>query len=168
MNPARIVPTLVDGGAQLTQSLAIMEYLDEAYPDTHKLLAGDAITRAHIRALALTVAADISPLGNLKVRKYLEGPLGHSEETVAEFIRHWIHDGFTALETMLATSPRTGTFCVGETPTMADCCLVPQLFGARRWKLDMAPFPTITRIAAACEALPAFIAAQPSQQADAK
>lgn len=161
------VPTLIDHGQHLSQSLAIMEYLDEAYPNTHKLLPGDAIARAHIRALSLWVAADISPLGNLKVRKYLQGELAQSEEATVAFIKHWIKEGFDTLEQILATSPRTGKFCVGGTPTMADCCLVPQVFGARRWKLEMSAYPTINRIVEACEALPAFIAAHPLQQADA-
>jgi len=163
----RNVPTLVDGGQHLSQSLAIMEYLDEAYPETHPLLPGDAFTRAHIRALCLWIAADISPLGNLKVRKHLTGAMGHSEEEGVAFINHWIAEGFEALERMLATSPHTGIFCVGDTPTMADCCLVPQVFTAKRWKLDLAPYPTLMRIYEACEAHPAFIAAHPSRQPDA-
>jgi maleylacetoacetate isomerase len=168
LNPARIVPTLIDGKATLSQSLAIMEYLDEAYPNTYELLPGDAVARAHIRGLSLAIAADISPLGNLKVRKYLQNELSQSEETTIEFIKHWIKEGFDVLETILAASPLTGKFCVGDTPTMADCCLIPQLFGARRWKLDLASYPAILRIEKACEALPAFAAAHPSQQADAK
>ncbi len=163
----RNVPTLVDAGHRISQSLAIMEYLDEAYPNTHKLLPGDALDRAHIRALSLWVAADISPLGNLKVRKYLQGEMAQSEEAAVAFIKHWIKEGFDTLEQILATSPYTGKFCVGDVPTMADCCLVPQMFGARRWKLDLAPYPTINRIVEACEALPAFVAAHPLQQADA-
>lgn len=168
INPAHAVPTLVDDGAYLTQSLAIMEYLDEAYPDTGALLPKGALSRAHTRALALSIAADIAPLGNLKVRKYLAGPLAQSEEATVEFIRHWIADGLKALEITLATSPYTGKFCVGDWPTIADCCLIPQLFNARRWKLDLVAYPTINRIAQACEAHPAFIAAHPANQPDAK
>ena len=167
VNTQRIVPTLIDNGHALSQSLAIIEYLDEAYPNTTKLLPGDAITRAHIRRLSLLIAADISPLGNLKVRKYLQGTMGQSEEATIAYINHWIADGFAALEKILADSPLTGKFCVGDTPTMVDCCLVPQLFTACRWKLDLTPYPTILRIAEACEALPACQAAHPSQQQDA-
>lgn len=168
LNPQRMVPYFIDGEAALSQSLAIMEYLDEAYPNTHKLLPGNAAVRAHIRALALSIATDISPLGNLKVRKYLQGPLGQTEEVAIEFIRHWIKDGFDALEKTLSTSKHTGTFCVGDTPTLVDCCLMPQVFAANRWKLDLSSYPTINRIAQACEAHPAFIAAHPLQQPDAK
>lgn len=168
VNPARVVPTLVDRDATLTQSLAIMEYLDEAYPNTHRLLPGDAHIRAHVRALSLSIAADISPLGNLKVRKYLQHALGQSEEATVTFIKHWIREGFDALESILKDSPHTGVFCVGDAPTMADCCLIPQIFSANRWKLDMTPYPSINRIAVACEALPAFVAAHPTQQADAR
>ena len=165
LNVQKNLPLLIDGDASLTQSLAIIEYLDETYPGP-SLLPGDAAQRAHIRALSLLIAADISPLGNLKVRKYLQGPLAHTEETTITFINHWIADGFAKLESILACSPHTGTFCVGDTPTMADCCLVPQLHTARRWKLNLAPYPTILRIATVAEVHPAFIAAHPHNQSD--
>ena len=167
VNTQRIVPTLIDNGHALSQSLAIIEYLDEVYPEP-KLLPGDAVARAHIRMLSLLIAADISPLGNLKLRKYMQGPLAQTEETTIAFINHWIGEGFTALEKILATSPYTGTFCVGDAPTMADCCLVPQVFVARRWKHDLTPYPTIQRIATFAEAHPAFAAAHPHQQPDAQ
>ena len=166
VNAQRIVPTLIDGGHSLSQSLAIMEYLDEAYPNTPKLLPGDAVTRAHIRSVSLLIAADISPLGNLKIRKYLQGEMAQTEEATIGFIAHWITQGFDALEKILATSPYTGTYCVGDAPTMADCCLVPQLYTARRWKMDLSAYPTILKIAAVCEKHPAFAAAHPSKQAD--
>lgn len=167
VNTQRIVPTLIDNGHALSQSLAIMEYLDEAYPDTHRLLPGDAFQRAHIRSLALLIAADISPLGNLKVRKHLQGVMGQSEEATIAFISHWITEGFAALEAILVQSSYTGTFCVGDTATMADCCLVPQLYTARRWKIDLSVYPTLLRIEKACEALDAFMAAHPNKQVDA-
>lgn len=166
VNTQRIVPTLIDQDHVLSQSLAIMEYLDEAYPQTHRLLPGDAFQRAHIRSLSLLIAADISPLGNLKLRKLLQGTYGQSEEATIAFITHWIAQGFEAMEAILAASPYTGTYCVGELPTMADCCLVPQLFTARRWKMDLSAYPTLLRIDEACAALPAFISAHPSNQAD--
>lgn len=168
LNPSRIVPTLRDGDTLITQSLAIMEYLDEAYPNTPKLLPGDAVMRAYIRALSLGIAADISPLGNLKVRQYLQRGLNQTEDVVIEFIRHWIHEGFAAMEEVLSASAFTGKFCVGDSPTMADCCLIPQLFAANRWKVDLAPYPTIRRISSVCEVHPAFLAAHPSNQADSK
>ena len=167
VNTQRIVPTLIDGAHSFSQSLAIMEYLDEAYPETHRLLPGDAVMRAHIRSLSLLIAADISPLGNLKVRKYLQSEMGQTEEATIGFITHWIAQGFEALEKILVNSPHTGTYCVGEAPTMVDCCLVPQLFTARRWKMDLTPYPTLLRIDEACAKLPAFITAHPSKQADA-
>jgi maleylpyruvate isomerase len=167
VNTQRIVPTLMDNGHALSQSLAIMEYLDEAYPETHRLLPGDAFQRAHIRSLSLLIAADISPLGNLKVRKHLQGAMGQSEEATIAFITHWITEGLAAFEAILAQSSYTGTFCAGNTPTMADCCLVPQLYTARRWKIDLTVYSKILEIEKACEVMPAFIAAHPSQQADA-
>lgn len=165
INPQMIVPTLIDGGAVLSQSLAIMEYLEEVHPQP-PLLPTDSVARAHTRALALEVACDISPLGNLKVRKYLASKLGQSEEQCSEWIRHWISDGLAAFERILASSPLTGTYCVGDTPTMADCCLIPQLYNARRWGADLTPYPILLRLAAACETHQAFISAHPDNQPD--
>lgn len=168
VNPQMQVPSLVlDSGEVLVQSLAIMEYLDETYPGALKLLPGDAVARAHARALAQAVALDIAPINNLKVRKHLSGPCGMAEDQVKAWIQHWIVEGFKGIEALLARSSHTGTFCVGDTPTMADCCLVPQIFNAKRWGCDLAPFPTIRRIREACEAHPAFVAAHPMQQPDA-
>ncbi|MGZ8320893.1 MAG: maleylacetoacetate isomerase [Telluria sp.] len=168
VNPAALIPALEDdGGAVLSQSLAIIEYLDE----THRgvpLMPANALGRARVRSLALSIACDIHPLGNLRVLKYLVHQLGVSEEDKTKWYVHWISEGFTALEAQLAASPDTGRFCHGDTPTLADCCLVPQVFNAVRFNIDMAAFPTIARINAACGELPAFEAAHPSRQPDAE
>jgi len=166
VNPQKVIPALIDGGHTLVQSLAIIEYLEETYP-APPLLPRDPAARAHARALALVIAADTSPLGNLKVRKYLEEKLGLGKQVVDDWVRHWIHDGLGAYEKLLAQSPLTGRFSLGDSPGMADCCLMPQLFNANRWKCDLTPYPLIRRIAAACEQHPAFIAAHPSKQKDA-
>lgn len=167
VNPAALIPSLEDEGATLTQSVAIIEYLDETHPPV-PLLPSDPLGRARVRALALTVACDIHPLGNLRVLKYLVHQLKVGDEAKAEWSKHWISEGFTALEAMLAGSPSTGRFCHGDTPTLADCCLVPQVFNALRFEVDMTRFPTIARIHAACSELEAFIAAHPSKQPDAE
>ena len=170
INPAALVPALnIDAdndGTTLTQSLAIMEYLDETHPQP-PLLPADALGRARVRALALTVACDIHPLNNLRVLTYLSGELQASGDARNAWARHWMALGFATLEQHLAHDPATGRCCHGDTPTLADCCVVPQVFNARRFELDLAPFPTLARIAAHCEALPAFIAAHPAQQPDA-
>lgn len=166
VNTQMIVPTLIDKGETLSQSLAIMEYLEEAYPSP-AILPKDLFARAHVRELALLVAADIAPLGNLKVRKYLP-QFGLSEDDIkTRWIAYWIKDGLDAFEKIVAASSYTGAFCCGDTPTMADCCLVPQIFNARRWGVELSVYPTIMRIIANCEAHPAFIAAHPAQQKDA-
>ena len=168
INPQKQVPSLEVGREVLTQSLAIMEYLDEVYP-TPPILPREPIARAHARAIALMIAADISPLNNLKVRRYLASAFGASEHQVkTRWIQHWIMDGFNALEVVLARSPHTGIFCVGDFPTIADCCLIPQLFNARLFQCDLTDFPTLRRIAASCEAHPAFVAAEPAKQPDAQ
>lgn len=168
VNPAAMLPALEDdSGAALTQSLAIIEYLDEIHPAVPLLPPGPR-GRARVRALALTVACDIHPLGNLRVLKYLVHELKAPDDAKAAWSRHWITEGFDALETMLAASPDTGRFCHGDTPTLADCCLVPQVFNALRFEVDMARFPTISRIHAACSELEAFSAAHPSKQPDSE
>ena len=162
-NPAHLVPVLEDAGDRFTQSLAIIEYLDERWPQPPLLPQTSPADRAHVRALALSIACDIHPLNNLRVLKYLRGPLGHSEDAKNEWYRHWITLGFTALETQLAGSRRTGAFCFGNTPTVADICLVPQIANAARVDTDMGPYPTIRRIEQACAALEAFQRAHPSR-----
>ena len=167
VNPAGLVPVLQDGDAVLTQSVAIMEYLDEAYPEA-PLLPADLLGRARVRALALTIACDVHPLGNLRVLNYVGDTLGAGDEGRKAWASHWIALGFAAFEEML-TRPGapTGRFCHGDTPGLADCCLVPQVFNARRFGLDLAPYPTLARIAAHCEALAPFVMAHPANQADA-
>lgn len=168
LNPQGMVPALVDGDALLTQSPAILEYLDEAYPATPRLLPDGAVDRARVRSLAAAVACDIHPLNNLRVLRYIQGPLGCSQEAMVGWYNHWIVEGFRALETLLAGDPRTGRFCHGDTPGLADVCLVPQVFNSARHALDLTPYPTIRRIAAACDGLEAFQAAHPSRQPDSE
>ncbi len=167
VNPAGLIPALEDDGQVLTQSLAIIEYLDETHP-TPPLLPGSAVDRARIRALAQTVACDIHPLNNLRILRYLSTELGASEEQKNTWYRHWIESGFTALESLLAHDPRTGAFCHGNTPTLADICLAPQIFNARRFACNLDAMPTICRIAAECEKLEAFTRAAPANQPDAE
>jgi maleylpyruvate isomerase len=165
-NPQGLVPTLVlDNDRVITQSLAICEYLEETHPQP-ALLPGDPEGRARVRVLAQAVACDIHPVNNLRILKYLTGTLGISEDAKLAWYQHWIAEGLAALETLLE-SPQTGEFCHGDTPSLADVCLVPQVFNACRFECDLAPYPTIARIVDACEALPAFERAQPSRQQDA-
>ena len=167
-NPQKLIPALeLDDGTILTQSLAIMEYLDEAHPDTAALLPQGALARARVRALAQAIACDIHPLNNLRVLKYLSGTLQVSDEVKNAWYQHWVQTGFSAIEAMLANSPDTGKCCYGDTPTLADCCLIPQVYNAERFNVDMAAYPTIARIAAYCRSLPTFQQAAPEQQADA-
>jgi maleylacetoacetate isomerase len=168
LNPQGLVPSLVtDAGDVLTQSLAIIEWLDETHPQP-PLLPPDAAGRARARALALAIACDIHPLNNLRVLNYLTGTLGATEAQKNGWYRYWCDVGLEALETQLAREAATGTFCHGGAPTIADICLVPQLANARRVDLDLAPYPTLLRIEAACSALPAFAAAAPARQPDAE
>jgi maleylacetoacetate isomerase/maleylpyruvate isomerase len=167
LSPLGTVPALVtDKGAALTQSLAIVEYLDETHPRP-PLLPADALGRARVRALAQTIACDIHPINNLRVLKYLTGTLGASEEEKLAWYRHWVAEGLAAVERLLANDPACGDFCHGDAPTLADCCLVPQVFNARRFACPLDAMPNIVRIAARCEALPAFAAAAPQNQPDA-
>jgi len=167
LNPSALLPTLDDDGSVIGQSLAIIEYLEETRPQA-PLLPSGAADRARVRALALTVAADTHPLGNLRVLKYLKGQLRVSEEVKLEWQQHWLKLGLATLERMLADDPRTGRYCHGDSPTLADCCLVPQVFSAQRFGVEMTPYPTVMRIHAACNELLAFQQAHPSQQPDAE
>jgi maleylacetoacetate isomerase len=170
INPAGLVPSLQDGGHILTQSLAILEYLDEAYPEV-PLLPRDPFARARVRALAQTIACEIHPLNNLRVLKYLTGTLQLTEVAKTQWYRHWTEQGLRTLEAHLTRNSgeaETGAFCHGDTPTMADCCLVPQVFNAQRFQVDMSAYPTVMAIHARCSALKAFAAAHPSQQQDAE
>ncbi|HEY4318560.1 MAG TPA: maleylacetoacetate isomerase [Herbaspirillum sp.] len=167
INPMALLPALDDDGVIATQSLAIIEYLEEKYPAT-PLLPAVTEERARVRSLALTIACDIHPLGNLRVLKHLEQEFRITPETRLAWSQHWIREGFAGLESMLAADPGTGRFCHGDTPSLADCCLAPQMFGARRFGVDLSPYPTLVRIDAACAELPAFENAQPSRQPDAE
>ena len=168
LNPQGLVPALaLDDGHVLTQSLAIIEYLDELAPEP-PLLPADAPGRARVRGLALAIACEIHPLNNLRVLNYLTNTLGVSKEQRDGWYRYWIDVGFEALERQLARDPDTGRFCHGDKPTLADVFLVPQCANARRFKIDLAPYPTLTRIEAACRELPPFAAAAPERQPDAE
>lgn len=166
-NPQGLIPAFVDNEHTFSQSMAIMEYLDEAYPDSFQLLPSDTNEKARVRSLALSIACDIHPLNNLRVLKYLVAELGITEEQKLAWYHHWITEGFTGLEQQLVTSEMTGEFCHGNSPTIADLCLIPQVFNAKRFNTPMDNFPTINRIVASCEALTAFEKAHPDQQPDA-
>lgn len=166
VNPQRFVPVLVDGERVIRQSLAIVEYLEETV-DGPRLLPATARERARVRSLAMLVACDIHPLNNTRVLKYLAREFATPEVERERWVRHWISEGFDALQDLLDSNPSTGTYCEGDTPSMADLCLVPQAYNARRFGLDVARWPTIARIEAACLALPAFDAARPEVQPDA-
>ncbi len=167
LNPQALVPVLQDGARHLTQSLAIIEYLDETRPHP-PLLPATPAERARVRALALAIACEIHPLNNTRVLTYLTGPLGLSSETRNTWYHHWIALGLQALEMRLAGERETGKFCHGDSPGLADCCLVPQMANARRFKCDIAPYPTLLRIEANCQALEAFQRAAPDRQPDAE
>jgi maleylacetoacetate isomerase len=165
-NPQGLVPALEDGGAVIAQSLAIIEYLEETRPPP-PLLPRSPLERARVRSLALAIACDIHPLNNLRVLNYLRSPLGHDEPAVDTWYRHWIAEGFRALEEEAKRASGDGRHLFGAEVTLADVCLVPQMFNARRFKCDVAPFPTLRAICAHLEALPAFARAAPDAQPDA-
>lgn len=167
LNPAAAVPLLVDGDRRVPQSLAILEYLDETRP-VPPLLPADPAGRARVRAIALDIACEIHPLNNLRVLRYLGDVLGLDEAARTEWYRHWVRTGLETVEARLAGDPATGRFCHGDTPTLADCCLVPQVFNARRFGCRIDHLPQVMRIDAACRELPAFAAAAPEAQPDAE
>ena len=160
LSPARLVPLLVDHDRVLAQSMAIIEYLDEVHP-TPSLLPGDAAARARIRALALDVACEIHPLDNLRVLRYLVRELKISEDDKNRWYRHWVETGLEVVEKKLA-SPATGRFCHGDTPTLADCVLVPQILNAQRFECRLGHVPTVMRVFDECMRLDAFAKTQPS------
>lgn len=166
LNPQHLVPTFTDGDTVLTQSLAIVEYLDERQPEP-ALLPESAADRAWVRSLAQVIACDIHPIDNLRVLQYLAQELQVGDDAKKAWYRHWVIKGFDALEAMLANDERTGTFCYGARPGLADLCLVPQVYNARRFDIDLTPYPTIARIDAACQKLAAFKIAAPENQPDA-
>lgn len=167
VNPQHLLPVLQDDGLILPQSLAIMEYLDETRPGL-PLLPSDAGGRARVRALSQMIAADIHPLNNLRVLKYLSEVLEIAPQRKTGWYRHWVALGLEAIERHLAGNPATGMFCHGDRPTMADCCLVPQLYNARRFACDLAAYPTIAAIDKRCGELEAFQRAIPENQPDAE
>jgi len=166
VNPQGLVPALQVDGALLAQSIAIMEYLEETHPQP-PLLPTDPLGRARVRGLSLIVACEIHPLNNPRALKYVKNVLGHGQDEVDAWYRHWIADGLAKLEAELGR-PGTGRHSHGDTPTMADCCLVPQIFNAQRFNCDLAPYPTVMRVFEACMQLDAFDRAQPGKQADAE
>ncbi|GLQ89277.1 maleylacetoacetate isomerase [Dyella flagellata] len=166
LNPQQLVPTLVDGDKVITQSMAIAEYLEDIHPHP-ALLPVDAADRARVRAMAQVIACDIHPIGNLRVLQRIGKQFGADDEQQGIWMRHWIATGFQALEAMLVHSKRTARYCHGDTPGLADLCLVPQVYNARRWKTPLGDYPTILRIDAACAELDAFQAAMPERQPDA-
>ncbi|WP_343620212.1 maleylacetoacetate isomerase [Acinetobacter proteolyticus] len=163
LNPSQLLPTLLDQDQTFTQSLSILEYLEERYP-ANPLLPKDLVERAKVRAFAQSIACDIHPINNLRVLKYLQNDLAISNEQKTLWYRHWILEGFHSLEMQLQHS--NGQFCFGSQPTFADCCLIPQVYNAKRFKIDLSAFPKIESIYQHCLTLPAFLNATPEQQPD--
>jgi maleylacetoacetate isomerase len=161
LNPQGLVPMLEVDGRRITQSLAILVYLDQAYPEP-RLMPADPFDGAHVRAMAMTIACDIHPLNNLRVLKYLKGELGQEQSVIDAWYSHWVSQGLAALEALAA--PRAGAFLFGDTPTLADVCLVPQMFNARRFNIPLDDYPTLLRADATGTALDAFAAAHPDRQ----
>jgi maleylacetoacetate isomerase len=167
LNPQGLVPALEHDGTVITQSLAICEYLEEVFP-LPALLPSSPADRAVVRAMALVVACDVHPLNNLSVLMYLRGELGQGDAAVTRWTRHWIDRGFTALEQLIARYSEDGLHCFGASVTLADVFLVPQVVNSRRVQLDLAPYPTLAKVAQHLESLPAFRAARPEAQPDAE
>jgi maleylacetoacetate isomerase len=168
LNPQGLLPVFVDDdGNTLTQSLAILEYLETLHPAT-PLLPADPLECAQVRSIALAISCDIHPVNNLRVLQYLSGTLGLNEEQRNAWYRHWTESGLVALENMLTHSGKAGKFCHGDTPTLADCCLVPQIFNAKRFECDLSKIPTLLRIDDTCLQMDAFAKASPPQQPDAQ
>ncbi len=165
LNPTALVPTLEDAGLVLSQSLAILEYLDETHP-VPRLLPADPGRRAHVRAFCQDIACDIHPLDNLRVLRHLKRAYSIADEDRDDWYRHWVALGFTALETRLEST--AGEYCFGDALTLADCCLVPQVYNARRRQVDLTPYPTLTAVSRRLEAIPAFVRAAPENQPDAE
>ncbi len=168
LNADALVPSLaLDDGHVITQSLAIIEYLEEVHPEP-ALLPKDALDRAWLRSLALSIACDIHPVNNLRILRYLTGEMKLSEEDKNRWYKHWCEQGLAAVEQVLAHDQRVGRYCYGDTPSLADCLLVPQVANAQRMNCDLSAMPTVVRINDACLQLPAFIDASPAKQIDAE
>lgn len=167
VNPQTLVPALDDDGQVVTQSLAIIEYLEETHPEP-PLLPANAVERARVRGIALAIACDIHPIDNLRVLNYLTNELGVSDEARTKWYRHWVEIGLNAVEALVAGHPMTGRFCHGDTPSVADLCLVPQIFNAKRFDCDLSGCPELVRINDACLEVPAFANASPPNQPDAE
>lgn len=164
MNPTALVPTLTDGDFNLGQSMSILEYLEETHPET-PLLPKDAHSRARIRAFCQSIACDIHPVNNLRLLQYLSQTLQIGETAKSEWYAHWVTEGFKALEALLHDS--NGSYCFNDTPTLADCCLIPQVYNAKRFNIDLTAFPKIESIYTHCSTLSAFQNAAPEAQSDA-
>lgn len=167
LNPDAVVPTLIDGRQPVRQSIAICEYLDETHPQP-PLLPGSALDRAYVRALALTIACEIHPLNNLRVLKYVKHTLGASEKAKDAWYRHWVEQGLASFEAMLGRDGKAGRLCFGDAPTLADVCLVPQIFNAQRFDCRLDHVPQVMRIFANCMEIDAFENAVPARQPDAE
>ena len=167
INPQNLVPALDDDGQVLTQSLAIIQYLEETRPEP-ALMPATPVERARVNSIALAIACDIHPIDNLRVLNYLSNELGVSGEARTAWYRHWVHLGLNSVEAMVAGHPKTGRFCHGDTPGLADICLVPQIFNARRFDCDLSGCPELLRINEACMEIPAFANAAPQNQPDAE
>jgi maleylacetoacetate isomerase len=167
VNPQGLIPVLEDGQAVISQSLAIMEYLEETRPEVPLLPKGPA-DRAQVRAMCQLIACDVHPLNNLRVLQYLKNNMGQDESSVANWYRHWIAEGFAALETLVQRYSHAGEVCFGERIGMADACLVPQMYNARRFDTDLTPYPSLSAVSARLESLPAFKQAVPENQVDAR
>ncbi|HZA55416.1 MAG TPA: maleylacetoacetate isomerase [Candidatus Udaeobacter sp.] len=167
INPQALVPALEDQGRTVTQSLAIIEYLEERYPNP-PLLPADPADRAWVRSMALIIACEVHPIQNLRVLNYLKNEHKQSDDAVNNWARHWINLGLSALDQMVLRGAQPANFCAGDVPTVADICLVPQLANARRFGCDLSQFPTLLRIESHCAGLPAFANAAPEKQPDAE
>jgi len=165
LNPQGFVPALEHDGELLTQSLAIIEYLDEVFPNP-PLLPARPFDRAVVRAMSLLIACDVHPLNNLRVLNYLKAPLAHDSAAIGEWYKHWISEGFAPLDQLLEKHSADGRYCFGDSVTMADVLLVPQVANSRRYQMDLSPYPTLKKVAEHLESLPAFVAAHPDRQPD--
>ena len=167
LNPQALVPALEDNGRILTQSLAIIEYLDETHPNP-PVLPKEPADRALVRSMAMVIACEVHPIQNLRVLQYVKASYNQTDEQVNRWAQHWIDLGLAALQEMIVAQPKRGNFCFGAVPTLADICLVPQLGNARRYGCDLAKYPTILEIEKNCNAIPAFASAAPENQPDAE